>query len=109
MVKYTADEMFAALGHPIRRRMVERLARSGKVSLSDLAEPFSISLPAVLKHAEVLEKSGLIVSSKEGRVRYYAADVQALSRGMEWFRAMEQQWENRLDRLDAHLTRHNGT
>lgn len=109
MVKYKSEEVFAALGHPVRRRMVERLSREGSVALSDLAQPFSMSLPAVMKHLAVLEGYGLVVSKKDGRVRYYAVNPAALAEGLAWFTAMERMWEGRLDRLEQHLnnTKHN--
>jgi DNA-binding transcriptional ArsR family regulator len=103
MVKYKSEEIFAALGNPVRRQMAERLAHSSRLSLSDLAQPFAISLPAAMKHVGILEESGLVVCKKEGRVRYCAINAEALANGMEWFLSMEQFWEQSLDRLEAHL------
>ncbi|MEO6536659.1 MAG: metalloregulator ArsR/SmtB family transcription factor [Candidatus Paceibacterota bacterium] len=103
MVKYNSDEIFAALGNPIRRQMTERLSHVQRLSLSELAQPFSISLPAALKHVGILEKSGVIICSKEGRVKYCAANLEALEEGFNWFRAQEKFWEGSLDRLGKHL------
>lgn len=107
MVKYRSEELFAALGHPMRRNVVERLSKEGNIPLSDLARPFSMSLPAAMKHLAVLEQSGLVVSKKEGRVRYYALNPVALAEGMAWFVAMEEMWEGRLDRLEEYLKKKN--
>lgn len=104
MVKYDSDEIFAALAHPVRRQIAERLARAGRIPLSQLAKPFPISLPAVMNHVDVLEKSGLVVSSKEGRVNFIAMNPEALASGMSWFLSMERMWGDRFDRLGAHLT-----
>lgn len=103
MVKYNSENVFAALGHPVRRKIIERLSEEGSAPLSALAQPFSMSLPAVMKHLAILEQSGLVVSKKEGRVRYYAANAAALAEGMAWFIAMEEIWEGRLDQLEQHL------
>jgi DNA-binding transcriptional ArsR family regulator len=103
MVKYRSEEIFAALGSPIRRQMTERLAKEGRKSVTDLAQPFAMSLPAALKHMAILEESGLVVSTKEGRVRYYAMNPQALADGMSWFMSMERLWEGRFDRLEDYL------
>ena len=103
MVKYSSDEIFAALGNPIRRQMAERLSHVHRLPLSELARPFSISLPAAMKHVSILEKSGVIVCSKEGRVRYCAANGKAFEQGLEWFLAQESFWEGSLDRLEKYL------
>lgn len=66
-----------------------------------------MSLPAVMKHLSVLQTHGLVVSKKNGRVRYYALDPAALAEGMAWFTAMERMWEGRLDRLEQHLNKSN--
>ena len=93
------DHRFAALADPTRRAMVERLSR-GATPVSDLAAPFNMALPTVMQHLKVLEASGLIRSSKTGRVRTCELDPAAL-RGIEsWLAAQVLQWESRLDRLD---------
>jgi DNA-binding transcriptional ArsR family regulator len=103
MVKHSPDEIFAALGNPIRRQMTEQLSRSQRLPLSELARPFSISLPAAMKHVSILENSGIIVCSKEGRVKYCAINGKAFEEGLEWFLAQERFWEAGLDRLAKHL------
>jgi DNA-binding transcriptional ArsR family regulator len=97
------DLTFQALADPTRRAMVERLAR-GPASVSDLARPFAMSLPAVMQHLAVLEGSGLVRSEKLGRVRTCRIEPEALSRVEAWVGAWRGEWERRLDRLDAYLT-----
>jgi DNA-binding transcriptional ArsR family regulator len=96
------DLTFQALADPTRRAMIERLARS-PASVSELAKPFDMSLPAVLQHLAVLEGSGLIVSEKVGRVRTCRIEAQALSRAEQWINARRAEWEARLDRLGVYL------
>jgi DNA-binding transcriptional ArsR family regulator len=96
------DLTFQALADPTRRAMIERLARS-PASVSELAKPFDMSLPAVLQHLAVLESSGLVVSEKVGRVRTCRIEGQALSRAEHWINARRAEWEARLDRLGVYL------
>ncbi len=96
------DLTFQALADPTRRAMIERLARS-PASVSELAKPFDMSLPAVLQHLAVLESSGLVVSEKVGRVRTCRIEGQALSVAEQWINARRAEWEARLDRLDVYL------
>ena len=96
------DAMFQALADPTRRRMVERLSR-GSASVSELAEPFSMSLPAIVQHLKVLEQSGLVTSEKVGRVRTCTIDTGALSMAETWINDRRMGWEKRLDRLGAFL------
>lgn len=96
------DLTFQALADPTRRALVERLAR-GPVSVSELARPFAMSLPAVMQHLAVLETSGLVRSEKIGRVRTCRVDAKALSRAEQWINARRTEWERRLDRLGAYL------
>jgi DNA-binding transcriptional ArsR family regulator len=96
------DLTFQALADPTRRAMIERLARS-PASVSELAKPFDMSLPAVLQHLAVLENSGLVVSEKIGRVRTCRIEAQALSGAEQWINARRAEWEARLDRLGAYL------
>jgi len=97
------DLTFQALADPTRRAMVERLAR-GPASVSELARPLAMSLPAVMQHLAVLENSGLIRSEKIGRVRTCRVDTQALSLAEQWINARRTAWEQRLDRLGDYLT-----
>lgn len=96
------DLMFQALADPTRRRMVERLTL-GSASVSELAEPFQMSLPAIVQHLKVLEDSGLISTEKVGRVRTCTIDTQALSMAEKWINDRRIGWEKRLDRLGAFL------
>ncbi|MEO9189476.1 MAG: metalloregulator ArsR/SmtB family transcription factor [Acetobacteraceae bacterium] len=96
------DLAFQALADPTRRAVVERLAR-GPASVSELARPLAMSLPAVMQHLAVLENSGLIRSEKIGRVRTCRVEPQALSLAEQWINARRAEWERRLDRLGAYL------
>lgn len=96
------DLMFQALADPTRRMMVDRLSR-GPASVSELARPFDMSLPAVVQHLQVLEQSGLIKSEKVGRVRTCTIDSGALSQAEKWINDRRIQWEHRLDRLGEFL------
>lgn len=98
------DHAFAALADPTRRAIVARLARS-ETSVGELAKPFAIGLPTMLKHIRALERGGLIVSTKTGRVRRCALVPDALRQTEAWLRAHISAWEGRLDRLEAHMNR----
>ena len=98
----TLDAMFQALADPTRRRMVERLSR-GSASVSELAEPFSMSLPAVTQHLQVLEASGLVESEKTGRVRTCRLKPAAMTEAERWLADQRAAWEARLDRLEAYV------
>jgi DNA-binding transcriptional ArsR family regulator len=97
--------MFQALADPTRRVMVERLSR-GPASVGELAEPLTMSLPAVLQHLQVLEASGLVRSEKVGRVRTCRIDPKALRTAEQWISARRTSWERRLDRLGHYLAAH---
>jgi DNA-binding transcriptional ArsR family regulator len=92
------DSVFQALADPTRRSMVERLSR-GPASVSELAEPLSMSLPAVVQHLQVLESSGLVRSEKVGRVRTCRIQPRALSTAQDWISERRDTWERRLDHL----------
>lgn len=96
------DLMFQALADPTRRIMVERLSR-GPASVSELAKPFAMSLPAVVQHLQVLEASGLVRSEKVGRVRTCRIEPKALRLAGQWIAARRTSWERRLDRLGDYL------
>jgi DNA-binding transcriptional ArsR family regulator len=96
------DLVFQALADPSRRTMVERLSR-GPLSVSDLAQPLDMSLPAVLQHLQVLETSGLVRSEKTGRVRMCRVEPKALECAEGWFAKRRASWERRFDRLEAFL------
>ncbi len=96
------DVLFQALADPTRRRMVERLSR-GPASVSELARPFQMSLPAIVQHLRVLEASGLVRTAKEGRVRTCRIEAKTLSLAERWISERRNAWEARLDRLGAFL------
>ena len=97
------DLMFQALADPARRQMVERLSR-GPASVSQLAEPLTMSLSAVVQHLNVLEASGLVRTEKLGRVRTCRIEPQALRAAENWINERRVAWERRLDRLGDFLT-----
>ena len=84
--------------------MVERLSR-GQASVSELAQPHAMSLPAIVQHLAMLEASGLVRSEKVGRVRTFRMVPAGLSLAEQWFNRRRAQWERRLDRLGEHLKR----
>jgi DNA-binding transcriptional ArsR family regulator len=96
------DRAFQALSDPVRRRMLTRLSR-GPASVSELAEPFSISLPAILQHLKAMEQSGLIRSEKKGRVRTVRLQPKALSAAESWIADRRAEWEAQADRLENYL------
>jgi len=100
MLNYGAplDRLFQALADPTRRAMVERLSR-GPASVSELAHPFAISLPAVVQHLQILEASGLVRSEKVGRVRTCRVEPAALRPVEQWIAERRQIWEHRFDHL----------
>jgi DNA-binding transcriptional ArsR family regulator len=96
------DRVFQALADPTRRVIVERLSR-GSASVTEIAEPLDMSLPAVLQHLQVLETSGLVRSEKAGRVRTCRIDHAALSEAEHWIVRRRATWERRFDRLGDYL------
>ncbi len=96
------DLVFQALAVPARRSIVERLSR-GPASVSELAEPLTMSLPAVFQHLQVLERSGLIRSEKVGRVRTCRIETAAMQQAEDWIAGRRVKWERRLARLAKHL------
>jgi DNA-binding transcriptional ArsR family regulator len=96
------DTIFQALADPTRRGMIARLSR-GPASVSELAEPFDMSLPAVVQHLQVLETSGLVRSEKVGRVRTCHIETRALTSAQDWIQSQRASWEARFDRLDDYL------
>jgi len=102
MLNYQLDKAFAALADPARRAMVERLVQ-GPATVSELAKPLPMSLPAAMLHLKVLEESGLVTSRKLGRVRTCRIDARVLSQAEQWVGERRQMWERSLDRLGAYL------
>lgn len=103
MVRATAaDDVFRALSDSTRRQVLERLAR-GPASVSELAEPFDMTLPSFVQHLSVLEKSRLVTSKKQGRVRVFRLVPQRLKVAEDWLAQQRKLWEARLDQLDEYL------
>src|ERR1041384_5941516 len=98
------DVVFAALADPTRRSIVRRLA-DGEATVLELAEPFSISLPAISRHLKVLEQAGLITRGRDGQRRPCRLRPEPLVEIAAWATHTHAAWEQRLDRLDAHLRR----
>src|SRR5918998_968438 len=96
------SETFAALGDPTRIAILERLAE-GDATVKELAEPFSISLPAISRHLKVLEEAGLITRGRSAQSRPSRLRVQPLTEATSWMNARREMWEGRVDRLDRHL------
>ena len=95
---------FSALADPTRRAILARLAL-GETSVSELAQPFQMSLPAVSKHLKVLERAGLIARGREAQWRPCRLEPQALKEVDSWLEDYRRLWEERFDRLDAYLKR----
>ena len=98
------DVVFGALSDPTRRSIVRRLA-DGEATVLELAEPFPISLPAISRHLKVLEQAGLISRSRDGQRRPCRLRPDPLVEIAAWAENTRTAWEQRLDRLDAHLQR----
>jgi DNA-binding transcriptional ArsR family regulator len=97
------DGVFSALSDPTRRAVVQRLGR-GSASVGELAEPFPITLPSFMKHVRVLEASGLIRTTKSGRVRTCTLDPGQLSLVEDWLGVQRDIWQARTHRLEALVT-----
>jgi DNA-binding transcriptional ArsR family regulator len=91
-----------ALADPTRRAIVARLAR-GDATVTELAEPFSISMPAISKHLKVLERSGLISRSRQAQTRPCHLEREPLDAAIDWIEASRRLWNARFDKLEAHL------
>ncbi len=96
------DTAFHALSDPTRRAVVSRLMR-GPAPVKELAQPFGMGLPSFLKHLKILEESGLIISSKEGRVRTCEVRAERLTALERWFDEQRAIWESRYEKLDGLL------
>jgi DNA-binding transcriptional ArsR family regulator len=103
----TEDQLsvvFAALADPTRRAILARLA-DGDATVTELTEPFSISMPAISRHLKVLEHAGLISRSRSGQWRSSTLEAAPLKQAVDWMERYRQYWEANFDRLDAHLRR----
>ena len=98
------DLTFAALADPTRRSILTRLAE-GEATVNELAEPFSVSLPAISRHLKVLEHAGLIVRSREAQWRPSRLQADPLDEAVEWMLSRQATWQARRDRLETHLRR----
>src|SRR5580700_7444663 len=97
------DRTFAALSDPTRRALVMRLAEQPDISVTELAAPFSMSLPAIMKHLAVLSDAGLVERSKTGRVVACRLDAEPMRDAFEWLNRYEKFWSERLNSLAAFL------
>ncbi len=96
------DATFAALSDPTRRAILSRLSR-GEASVTQLAEPFEMSLPAISKHLKVLQKAGLITQSREAQWRPCRLEAKPLKQAAEWLERYREYWEQSFDNLDSYL------
>jgi DNA-binding transcriptional ArsR family regulator len=106
MVKFSdaaLDRTFAALSDPTRRALVMRLAGEPDLSVSELAAPFAMSLPAVMKHLAVLSDAGLVAREKSGRTVACRLDAEPMREAFEWLNRYEKFWSERLSSLAAFL------
>lgn len=101
------DAVFAALAHPIRRSIVQRLSE-GDCAVADLARPHAVSLPAISRHLRVLEEAGLLEQTPDGRVRRCALKAAPLSAAFGWIVQYRLFWEDTLDALAHHLEKETG-
>jgi DNA-binding transcriptional ArsR family regulator len=104
MVKYkdsALDRVFGALADPTRRAILARLNSGESISVSALAEPFAVSLPAIMKHLDVLSDAGLVVRNKTGRVVACELTAAPMEEAMEWLTRYQRFWSEQLDRLAA--------
>ena len=105
MVKYSTSELdvtFGALADATRRGILEQLV-AGESSVTNLAEPFNISLPAISKHLRVLERAGLLSQEKDGRVRRCRLDAGPMKEASDWISRYQRFWEQQLDSLASYL------
>jgi DNA-binding transcriptional ArsR family regulator len=101
------DAVFAALSDPTRRQIVQRLT-AGETSVSELAEPFEMSLPAVSKHLAVLEDAGLVVRERRGQTRYCRLLPEPMQGALEWIARYGRFWEDQFDSLAEYLAESGG-
>lgn len=100
------SQTFAALANSTRRAMLARLAE-GEATVNELAEPFSMSLPAVSKHIKVLERAGLITQGQKAQYRPCTIDVTPLKEVSKWTQQYRQIWESRFDSMDDYISQLN--
>ena len=109
MVQYqaTLNHSFSALADPTRRDILERLGR-GPATISELAEPYGMSLTGLKKHVRILEEADLVTTEKVGRTRECRLGREQLEDAAQWIEMYRSHWERRLDRLEAYLERKKG-
>lgn len=105
MVKYRDFRNWEVAAQSVRRRMLERLERGGAMSLSKMADPYGITLPAALKHARILEDAGLITTHKQGRVRICVLDRRAFKEFSGYLAAQAAFWQGSFRRLERHISK----
>jgi DNA-binding transcriptional ArsR family regulator len=106
MVYFSSDSLdrtFAALADPTRRALLARLSETDSISVSELAKPFPISLPAVMKHLDVLTKAGLVARDKSGRIVSCRLRAEPMQEANDWLNRYRRFWTDRLDQLAAFL------
>lgn len=99
---HTLDAIFSALSDPTRRKLLERLAL-GEKTVTEVAEPFDMSLPAISKHLRILEEAGLIVRRKQGRVHHLQLAAAPMKEASEWLDVYRQFWDAQFDALAQFL------
>jgi DNA-binding transcriptional ArsR family regulator len=99
----TLDRTFAALADPTRRALLARLSEREAISVSELAKPFAMSLPAVMKHLDVLSDAGLVARAKTGRTVSCRLRAEPMRDANEWLNRYQRFWSDRLDQLAAFL------
>ena len=105
MVNYAVPQLdlaFGAISHPIRREILRMLIK-GSATVSELAAPFKVSLPAISKHLVVLEKAGLMTRRREGRIHHCELNAEPLKEAMQWLAQYETFWEGQFDSLAKYL------
>jgi DNA-binding transcriptional ArsR family regulator len=109
MVQYqaTLDRTFSALSDPTRRDILERLGR-GPATISELAQPFGMSLTGLKKHVRILEEADLVTTEKVGRTRECRLGPGQLEDATQWIETYRRNWERRLDKLEGYLERNKG-
>src|SRR3982074_993155 len=104
MVKYNdqaLDRTFAALADPTRRALLGRLGQNDSISVSELAQPFAMSLPAIMKHLDVLSDAGLVTRAKTGRTVACRLAARPMEQAMDWLSRYQRFWSENLHRLAA--------
>ena len=99
----TLDRTFAALADPTRRALLARLSETDAISVSELAKPFSMSLPAIMKHLDVLSNAGLVTRDKSGRTVSCRLQAKPMQEANDWLNRYQRFWSDRLDQLAVFL------